>query len=101
MKAKVAALTVELTEYKSVRGQLRTLGLEKENDNLRNKLLSYETVISRNNLWLYFSMHREKRSLQKSSLNTQLIKNTSMVGLLLGGLFLLLFIERFVDMVYN
>lgn len=60
MKAKVAALTVELTEYKSVRGQLRTLGLEKENDNLRNKLLSYETVISRNNLWLYFSMHREK-----------------------------------------
>ena len=62
LKAKVAALTAELAENKSVRGQLRTLDLEKENDNLRNKLRSYETVISRNNLWSYFARHREKSS---------------------------------------
>ena len=58
LKAKVAALTEELVEYKSVRGQLRTADLEKENGNLRSKLRSYETVISRNNLWSYFSRHR-------------------------------------------
>ena len=58
LKANVAALTEELAEYKSVRGQLRTADLEKENGNLRSKLRSYETVISRNNLWSYFSRHR-------------------------------------------
>ena len=36
LKAKVAALTEELAEYKSVRGQLRTADLEKENGNLRS-----------------------------------------------------------------
>ena len=55
LKAKVAALTAELAEYKSVRGQLRTVDLEKENGDLRSKLRSYENVISRNNLWSYFS----------------------------------------------
>lgn len=59
LKAKVAALTAELAEYKSVHGQLRTSDLEKENDNLRTKLRSYEKVISRKNLWLYFSPHRK------------------------------------------
>src|SRR5699024_10995997 len=58
LKAKVASLTTELAEYKSIRGQLRTADLEKENGNLRSKLRSYETVISRNNLWAYFSQHR-------------------------------------------
>ena len=55
LKAKVAALTEELAEYKSVRGQLRTVDLEKENNELRRKLRGYEDVISRNNLWSYFS----------------------------------------------
>ena len=58
LKATGAALTAELEEYKSVRGQLHTADLEKENGNLRSKLRSYETVISRNNLWAYFSQHR-------------------------------------------
>ena len=58
LKAKVTALTAELAEYKSIRGQLHTADLEKENGNLRRKLRSYETVISRNNLWAYFSQHR-------------------------------------------
>ena len=58
LKAKVAALTAELAEYKSVRGQLGTADLEKENGNLRSKLRSYKTVISWNNLWSYFSQHR-------------------------------------------
>ena len=58
LKTKVAALTAELAEYKSVRGQLRTVDLEKENNELRRKLRGYEDVISRNNLWAYFSQHR-------------------------------------------
>ena len=58
LKAKVAALTAELAEYKSVRGQLRAADLEKENGNLRCKLRSYEIVISRNNLWSYFSKQK-------------------------------------------
>ena len=58
LKAKVAALTAELAEYKSIRGQLHTADLEKENGNLRSKLRSYKTVISRKNLWSYFSRHR-------------------------------------------
>ena len=58
LKAKVTALTAELAEYKSIRGQLHTADLEKENGNLRSKLRSYKTVISRKNLWSYFSRHR-------------------------------------------
>ena len=57
---KLAAATKELSEYKSVRGQLRTADLEKENDRLRNRLRTYEEVISRNNLWHFFSGSRSK-----------------------------------------
>lgn len=60
LKAKVAALTAELAEYKSVRGQLRTENLEKENDELRRKLRGYEDVISHNNLWSCFSRNIDK-----------------------------------------
>ena len=60
LKAKVAALTAELAEYKSVHGQLRTANLEKENSALRSKLHSYEDTISRNRLWSYFSNQKEK-----------------------------------------
>ena len=64
LKAKVAALTAELAEYKSVRGQLHIADLEQENGDLRSKLRSYENVISRNNLWSYFSRHKEKVSIK-------------------------------------
>ena len=57
---KLAAATKELSEYKSVRGQLRTADLEKENDRLRSRLRTYEDVISRNNLWHFFSGSRSK-----------------------------------------
>ncbi len=57
---KLAAATKELSEYKSVRGKLRTADLEQENDHLRSRLRTYEDVISRNNLWSYFSRHRGK-----------------------------------------
>lgn len=60
LKTKVAALTAELAEYKSVRGQLRTADLEKENSELRRKLSKYEDIISQNNLWPYFSQYKEK-----------------------------------------
>ena len=56
----LSAVKAELAQYKSVRGQLRTADLEQENDRLRSRLRTYEDVISRNNLWPYFSRHREK-----------------------------------------
>ena len=59
LKAKVASLTAELAEYKSVRGQLNTAGLEQQNELLRNKLQKYETVIERNNLWNLFRSNRK------------------------------------------
>ena len=52
---KLAAATKELSEYKSVRGKLRTADLEQENDRLRKRIRTYEDVIFRNNLWSYFS----------------------------------------------
>ena len=60
LKTKIASLTRELSEYKSVRGKLHAAGLEQENEALRGKLRSYEAVIERNNLWSYFSRHRGK-----------------------------------------
>ena len=67
MKAKIELLVAELTavkeelaQYKSVCGQLRTADLEQENDRLRKRIRTYEDVISRNNLWSYFSKHKEK-----------------------------------------
>lgn len=59
LKAKGAALTAELAEYKSVRGQLNTAGLEQQNELLRNKLHRYETVIERNGLWNLFRPNRK------------------------------------------
>lgn len=59
LKAKVAALTTELAEYKSVRGQLNTAGLEQQNELLRNKLHRYEMVIERNSLWQLFRPNRK------------------------------------------
>ena len=56
----LSAVKAELAQYKSVRGQLRTADLEQENDRLRKRLHTYEDVISRNNLWSYFSRRREK-----------------------------------------
>ena len=57
---KLAAATKELAEYKSVRNKLNAANVEQENERLRNRLRTYEDVISRNNLWLYFSRHRGK-----------------------------------------
>lgn len=56
--AELAATEDELTQYKSVRGQLRTADLEQENDRLRKKIRTYEDVISQNNLWSYFAKHK-------------------------------------------
>lgn len=58
--AELAAVKEELAQYKSVRGHLRTADLEQENDRLRNRIRTYEDVISRNNLWSYFSKSRTK-----------------------------------------
>lgn len=60
LKAKVASLTKELFEYKSIRGKLNAAGLEQENEALRGKLQSYEAVIERNNLWHFFGRNRAK-----------------------------------------
>ncbi|OUN43178.1 plasmid recombination protein [Anaerotignum lactatifermentans] len=67
LKAKVAALTAELAEYKSVRGQLHVAELEQENGDLRNKLRSYEDTISRNHLWNLFPCHKAKTATRDNS----------------------------------
>lgn len=65
LKTKVASLTRELAEYKSIRARLHSANLEKENEVLRSKLRGYETIIERNNLWGYFTGNRE-RSVQRN-----------------------------------
>lgn len=69
LKAKIESLVAELSstkdelaQYKSVRGQLRTADLEQENDRLRKRIRTYEDVISRNNLWSYFSKHKSRNT---------------------------------------
>ena len=57
---KLAAATKELSEYKSVRNKLNVANMEQENERLRNRLRTYEEVISRNNLWHFFSGSRGK-----------------------------------------
>ena len=66
LKAKIAALTAELAEYQSVRGQLHIAELEQENSDLRSKLCSYEDTISRSDLWSYFFKHKDRDSIQDS-----------------------------------
>lgn len=67
LKAKIESLVTELSavkaeleQYKFVRGKLRTADLEQENDRLRSRLHTYEDIISRNNLWHFFSGSRNK-----------------------------------------
>ena len=60
LKAEIAGLKQEISDYKSVRGKLRAAELEHENTELRVKVRSYENVIQRNNLWRFFHPHREK-----------------------------------------
>ncbi|WNX86497.1 hypothetical protein RWV98_09605 [Agathobaculum sp. NTUH-O15-33] len=62
LKAKVAALTKELSEYKSIRSKLNAAEIEQENEVLRGKVRRYEAVIERNGLWHLFGRHREKVS---------------------------------------
>lgn len=61
----LSATKDELAQYKSVRGQLRTKELERENESLHKKIQGYEDAISRNNLWLYFSRHKEKNTINR------------------------------------
>lgn len=67
--AKLTAVKEELVQYKSVRGQLHTADLEQENDRLRKRIRSYEDVISRNNLWGYFSKRKGKESEKTAQMN--------------------------------
>lgn len=74
LKAKVESLVAELdsvkgelAQYRSTRGQLRTTELEQDNDYLRRKIRTYEEVISRNNLWTYFSKYKEKVTVKKDT----------------------------------
>mgnify|MGYP000786608393 CR=1 FL=1 len=75
LKAKIESLVTELSatkdklaQYKSVRGQLRTKELERENETLHKKVQGYEDVISRNNLWSYFSHHAKRNTSTREDL---------------------------------
>ena len=74
LKTKVESLVAELdsvkgelAQYRSTRGQLRTTELEQDNDYLRRKIRTYEEVISRNNLWTYFSKSKAKNQARDGS----------------------------------
>ena len=74
LKAKVDSLVAELdsvkgelAQYRSTRGQLRTTELEQDNDYLLRKIRTYEEVISRNNLWTYFSKSKAKNQARDGS----------------------------------
>ncbi|SCJ61082.1 Plasmid recombination enzyme [Anaerotruncus sp. 2789STDY5834896] len=67
LKVKIESLVTELSatkdelaQYKSVRGQLRTKELERENETLHKKIQGYEDVIFHNNLRSYFSRSNGK-----------------------------------------
>lgn len=64
----LAAVKEELAQYKSVRGWFRTADLKQENDRLRKRLRTYEDVISRNNLWSYFSHHAKRNTSTRENL---------------------------------
>jgi regulator of replication initiation timing len=65
----LSAVKTELAQYKSVRGNIDRGKLEQENERLRSRLRTYEDVISRNNLWSYFSKHKEKASEKTVQMN--------------------------------
>lgn len=58
---------LSVSRSKSVRGQLRTADLEQENDRLRKRLRTYDDVISRNNLWSYFSKQKGKANTRENN----------------------------------
>lgn len=60
LKAQVAALTTELSQYRSIRTKLKSTDLERENEELRGKVRRYESVIDRQNLWHLFGRGRVK-----------------------------------------
>lgn len=65
--AELDSVKGELAQYRSTRGQLRTTELEQDNDRLRRKIRTYEEVISRNNLWTYFSKSESKNQARDGS----------------------------------
>lgn len=67
LKAQVAALTAELSKYKSVRSKLNSVSLEQENEELRSKVRRYESVIDRQNLWHLFGKRREKETARSNA----------------------------------
>lgn len=67
LKAEIAGLKQELSEYKSVRSKLRTSDLERENAELRGKVQRYEDVIRHNSLWHFFRPRREKAAMRDNA----------------------------------
>lgn len=65
--AELDSVKEELAQYRSTRGHLRTTELEQDNDYLRRKIRTYEDVISRNNLWPYFSKNKAKNQARDDS----------------------------------
>ncbi len=60
LTAEISSLRSELSEYKSVRNRLNSANLEQENERLRNRVRTYEEVISQNKLWHLFGKGRVK-----------------------------------------
>ena len=67
LKSRIVELTAELSRYRSVRKQLDSASLVKENDFLRTKIRRYEAIIEQNHL-LHFFTHNSEKGTQKQEL---------------------------------
>ncbi len=59
LTAKLAAVTKELSDYKSIRGKLKTAGLEQENATLRETVGWYRSVIEKQGIGYLFNRPKQ------------------------------------------
>lgn len=65
LTAELKAVKAELLEYKSVLGKLDRIGLERENEELREKVRWYDSIIDAKNLRNLFIRHDHRRQQER------------------------------------
>ncbi len=65
LTAELKAVKAELLEYKSVLGKLDRIGLERENEELREKVRWYDSIIDAKNLRNLFTRHDHRRQQER------------------------------------
>ena len=67
LKAEIASLREELSYYRSPRFQMKLHKVEKENNDLRDKLRVYNAIIDRYDLGRFFEKNRDMGRSQKAT----------------------------------